>query len=555
MQNNLYFCAIAIIAVTAFNGLAAYIRGKNVSLFAELSAKKLRDDLYAHLQLVPYDYHKHTETGDLIQRCTSDVDTVRRFISMQLMEIVRIVLLVIVAAVIMFSIHTQMALVSVSLMPIILIVSFLYFRKVRGHFTLSDEAEGDLSMTLQENLMGVRTVRAFGQQKSELDRFTKKNETYKTVTQKMLDLLGIYWGGTDIICVAQILITTCVGVWLTVHTDRFSLGNTILFTTYTGMLCWPVRQLGRILADLGKATVSLSRLDDILSTPIEQETGKALTPEITGKIVFDDVYFGYDYKDEVLKGISFEVEAGQTIAILGATGSGKSSLVHLLQRLYPCTGGHIYLDDIDVNDIEHKHLRANISIVLQEPFLYSRSIMENIRITDPSASEKEVYNVARTASVHDVILKFDKGYDTMVGERGVTLSGGQQQRVAIARTLMRKAPILVFDDSMSAVDTETDKTIREALGQMRGQCTTFIISHRVTTLRESDMILVLDEGRLVQQGTHEELMAQDGVYSRIAKIQSMNADAFGDGTLSDEDIVTEVIAEADANTDKEVQGE
>ena len=229
--------------------------------------------------------------------------------------------------------------------------------------------------------------------------------------------------------------------------------------------------------------------------------------------------FGYDYPDEVLKDISFEVRSGQTIGILGATGSGKSSLVQLLQRLYPVTGGHIYLDGVDINDIEHEHLRSHIGIVLQEPFLYSRSILDNIRITDPSASAEEVYSAAKAAAVHDVIQHFDKGYDTLVGERGVTLSGGQQQRVAIARTLMRKTPILIFDDSMSAVDTETDQAIRKALRGIRGQSTTFIISHRITTLMESDRILVLDQGRLVEEGTHAELLSKHGIYSRIAEIQ------------------------------------
>ena len=314
-------------------------------------------------------------------------------------------------------------------------------------------------------------------------------------------------------------ITTAAGVYLAATTTTFTLGNVLLFSSYTGMLTWPVRQLGRILADMGRATVAMERLDEILSAPLEQEPGKALKPEIRGNIQFSHVNFGYDYPDEVLKDISFEVRSGQTIGILGATGSGKSSLVQLLQRLYPVTGGHIYLDGVDINDIEHEHLRSHIGIVLQEPFLYSCSILDNIRITDPSASAEEVYSAAKAAAVHDVIQHFDKGYDTLVGERGVTLSGGQQQRVAIARTLMRKTPILIFDDSMSAVDTETDQAIRKALRGIRGQSTTFIISHRITTLMESDRILVLDQGRLVEEGTHAELLSKHGIYSRIAEIQ------------------------------------
>lgn len=520
LVENLAVCAAVLVLLTLLNGLFTFLRNRSIALVSEGIAKTLRDKLYAHLQAVPYDYHKHTSTGDLVQRCTSDVDMVRRFIGMQLLEIVRALTMVAVAATIMFSIHVPMALLSISTLPFLCIISFIYYKKVRKYFTYSDEAEGALSAALQENLTGVRVVRAFGQQKSELDKFTEKNRAYRNITAKLNTLLGIYWGGTDGLGYLQIAISTLAGIYFAA-TQGFSLGNVLVFTTYTSMLTWPVRQLGRILSDLGKAGVSLGRLDEILSSEPEKEPGKALRPKIIGNIEYRHVCFGYHRFDDVLKDISFSVKAGQTIAILGSTGSGKTSLIHLLQRLYQCTSGEILIDGVNINDIEHEHLRRNIGIVLQEPFLYSRTIMENIRMAAPYASNEEVYSVAKAAAIHDVIRRFDLGYDTVVGERGVTLSGGQQQRVAIARTLMQRAPILIFDDSMSAVDTETDAAIRSALASIRGTCTTFIISHRITTLRESDNIFVLDDGRLVQQGTHEQLMAQDGIYRRIAQIQSM----------------------------------
>ncbi len=286
-------------------------------------------------------------------------------------------------------------------------------------------------------------MRAFGQQKSEVEKFTQRNRAYKEITAKLNTLLGVYWGGTDGIGYLQIGISTLAGVYFAA-TGQFSLGNVIVFTTYTSMLTWPVRQLGRILSDLGKAGVSLGRLDELLSAEPEQESGKALKPKITGNIEFRDVCFGYDRYDDVLKDVSFSVRPGQTIAILGSTGSGKTSLVQLMQRLYTCTSGEILLDGVNVNDIEHEHLRKNIGIVLQEPFLYSRTIMENIRMVAPRATNEEIYSVAKAAAIHDVVQRFDLGYDTVVGERGVTLSGGQQQRVAIARTLMQNAPILIF---------------------------------------------------------------------------------------------------------------
>ena len=515
---NLFVCGIALVFFMGMNSLFSYTRRESIAQASEGIAKSLRDRLYRHLEDVPYDYHKHASTGDLVQRCTSDVDTVRRFIQLQLMEIVRTLVMFGLAAAVMFSINVRMTLVSLAFLPLLTVSSFIYFRYVRKYFTESDEAEGALSTMLQENLTGMRVVRAFGQQKSEIDKFTSLNASYRDKTYRLIKLLGIYWGLSDSVGYLQIALSLCMGV-LAVYRGTFTLGNVALFTTYVAMLTWPVRQLGRILADMGKAAVSLGRLDEILSAPLEKEPGQALTPDLTGPIVFDGVCFGYDTYNDVLDGVTFTANPGQTIAILGATGSGKTSLVQLMQRLYVRTAGNITIAGTDVNDIEHGHLRRNIGIVLQEPFLYSRSIMENIRICAPCSTEDDVYSAARTASVHEVIESFEKGYETLVGERGVTLSGGQQQRVAIARTLMQNAPILIFDDSMSAVDSETDAAIRRSLLALNQDGITFLISHRITTLREADNILVLEGGRITQQGTHAQLIHQEGLYRRIAEIQ------------------------------------
>ena len=515
---NLFLCGIALFVFTALNCLFTYTRRENIAVASEGSAKVLRDRLYRHLEDVPYDYHKHASTGDLVQRCTSDVDTVRRFIQLQLMEIVRTFVMFGLAAAVMFSINVKMTLISMAFLPVLTISSFVYFQYVRKYFTASDEAEGALSTMLQENLTGVRVVRAFGQQKSEIEKFTKLNQSYRDKTYKLIKLLGFYWGMSDSVGYLQIALSLCMGVYFA-SKGTFSLGNVALFTTYVAMLTWPVRQLGRILADMGKAAVSFGRLDEILSAPLEQEPGKQLSPDLCGDIAFDKVCFGYDRYNDVLDGVSFTAKPGQTIAILGATGSGKTSLVQLLQRLYVRTSGSLTINGMDVNDIEHGHLRRNIGIVLQEPFLYSRTIMENIRICAPCATEEDVYRAARTASVHEVIESFDQGYETLVGERGVTLSGGQQQRVAIARTLMQQAPILIFDDSMSAVDSETDAAIRKSLLALNREGITFLISHRITTLRQADNILVLEGGHITQQGTHQQLLQEPGLYRRIAEIQ------------------------------------
>ncbi len=524
LGRSYWLCGLFFFLFTALNGLFTFLRRRNVSKGAERMAKTMRDMLYRKLNAVPYDYHKHISTGDLVQRCTSDVETVRAFVTNQLMEIVRIAVMFAVAAALMFAIRWQMALISMAVMPLLTVSSFLYFRFVRKYFSEVDEAEGAMSTAIQENLTGVRVVRAFGQERAEFDKFTALNKDFSKKNIRLVNLLGFYWGSSDAVGYIQIALSLVFGILFYVKTrgtaDPFTLGDIYLFLSLTSRLTWPVRQLGRVLADMGKATVSLDRLNEIMNAENETEPGKARTDvDLRGDITFSHVSFGYDTPNDVLDDISFTAHAGETVAILGSTGSGKSSLVQLLQRLYKVTGGEITLNGVPINDIDHRLLRKNIAIVLQEPFLYSRTIRENITLTVPDASDEELKSAAREAAVHDVIEKFADGYDTVVGERGVTLSGGQQQRVAIARALMQRAPIMIFDDSMSAVDTETDAKIRQALKNHHGDGILFIISHRITTLCEADRILVLDHGKLVQQGPHEQLIKEDGLYRRIARIQ------------------------------------
>ena len=517
-RQNLWISAVILVVVALIGGLFTYFRGRYTAKASEGIAQRLRDRLYGHLQSLSYDYHVKAETGDLIQRCTSDVETIRRFLAVQVIELVRGVFMVGIAVAILLPISPKLTGISLIMVPPMFLFSLIYFVKVQQRFRRADEAEGEMSTVLQENLTGMRVVRAFGQQAYEVEKFDRYNRTNRDLYYKLMKLMGFYWGFSDYMGFLQIGISLTAGVAMTVS-GEITLGSMLVFTSYSSMMLWPVRQLGRILADMGKAMVSFERLQQILTQPSEPDDGVQDEQAVRGDIVFDHVWFGYEKDKPVLRDVSFTAKAGKTIAILGATGSGKSSLVHLLQRLYDYDKGEITLGGRPIRQLNRKWLRRRVGIVLQEPFLFSKTIRENIGITKRGAGEDEIIEAARIAAVHEVITSFDQGYETPVGERGVTLSGGQKQRVAIARMLMQNAPILIFDDSLSAVDTQTDATIREALQKRRKGTTTFIISHRINTLSEADQILVLEEGRIVQRGTHASLLKEEGLYRRIWALQ------------------------------------
>ena len=519
LVRNLWIMGLAMLLLSVVGGAFQFLRGKWMAEASESIAKTMRDKLYRHLQTLPFDYHVKAETGDLIQRCTSDVETIRRFLSSQVIEMFRSVLMIVVALVIMLRMNKLMTLMSMVLIPPLFAFAFLYFKWVVKSFRAADEAEGRMSAVLQENLTGVRVVRAFGREQYEVDKFTRVNNALHDKAIRVNDLLAVYWSGSDLMSMIQTGITLVFGVFMAAR-GKLLVGEMTVFVSYISMLLWPIRQLGRILSDMGKSLVAFDRIDEILTQKSEEDAPDAIDAPIDRDIEFRHVGFEYEAKNPVLKDVSFTVKRGQTVAILGATGSGKSTLMNLLQRLYDVKRGEILIGGVNINKIRKKYLRAHIGLILQEPFLYSRTVRNNVRIVKPDAPDDEVFEVTRTASAHEFIESFEKGYDTPVGERGVTLSGGQKQRVAIARTLLKDNDILIFDDSLSAVDTETDAAIRLALKEKKQGMTTFIISHRLTTLAEADFIIVLEDGRVAQQGTHDELIHQKGLYQRIYQIQS-----------------------------------
>lgn len=520
----LWLPGLMVIGLTIARGLFLYYRGKWSAEASETIAKKLRDRLFGHLQELSYEYHVSAETGDLIQRCTSDVDVIRRFLGTQMVEIGRSIFMITAVAIIMLNLDFNLGLISLAIIPVIFFYSYFFFKRIQKTFKVVDEAEGSMSTTIQENLTGVRVVRAFGRQSYEIDKFDEKNVHMRDSVYKLIELFAQYWSSSDIICLSQTALVLCVGTVWAVQ-GKLSLGTLFAFTSYMGMLLWPVRQLGRILTDMSKAFVAIDRTQEILNIESEMTTsGESFAP-IEGRITFDHVSFEYEDGRTILDDVSFEIKKGETVAILGPTGSGKSTLVHLLARLYDTTEGHVKIDGKDVKEFDKKHLREYVGLILQEPFLFAKSIKNNISIAKPDADHHSVEDAAKTAVIHDKILEFNEGYDTLVGERGVSLSGGQKQRIAIARRVITNAPIVVFDDSLSAVDTETDAAIRHRLSQTDKSLTTIIISHRVSTLSEADRIMVLEEGKITQLGSHDDLINVDGLYKRIWAIQNAYKEA------------------------------
>ena len=525
LREHIWIMAIAVLLVAAVRVSAQYIFRVANTKAAETLVKTMRDSLYAHIERLPFSWHVKNRTGDIIQRCTSDIDTMKNFVSEQMTSIFRILILLGLSVGFMFSMDRGLTLIAIIPVPFIIAYSFYFNRRIGEGFLDCDENEGKLSAMAQENLTGVRVVRAFGRERYERDRFEDHNRYYTGLWVRLARTMSLYWSSADVMSGTQILLVTVFGAVFCIR-GRLSPGEYIVFLSYAAMLTWPVRMLGRMISEMSKAGVSIDRIAYIMASEEEQDPDDALTPDMRGDIEFDHVSFAYENCPEIIHDVSFTVPAGTTLGILGGTGSGKSTLMFLLDKLYelPADCGQIRIGGVDIARIRTEHLRKNVGIVLQEPFLFSRTIAENIKIGDEDMGDERVREAARAACLDETIAGFMKGYDTVVGERGVTLSGGQKQRAAIARMLTRDTPIMIFDDSLSAVDTETDARIRASLEKRFGSASIILISHRITTLSKADKIIVLDRGRIVEEGTHDQLKAAGGVYQQIYEIQSGSAE-------------------------------
>lgn len=524
LRGKLGLMAAAVVLVAGLSFLFRYLQRVASARGSERYVKNMRDTLFAHIQRLPFSWHSANRTGDIIQRCTSDVETVRTFVTGQLLEVFSVLFHIVISLSFMYSMNGKIALAATLFMPVVFLYSAYFQRKISDRFTEADEAEGVMSTVAQENLTGVRVVRAFGRERYEKDKFEEKNTYFSKLWIKLGYLLSWFWALGDAVSSIQVLTVIVLGVTEAVN-GGITAGQFIAFVSYNSMLAWRVRYLGRMVSEMSKAGVSLSRLNYILGSEEEHDRPVTKTADMSGDIVFDHVSFGYTSDTEILHDVSFRIPGGSTFAILGGTGSGKSTVMHLLNRLYdiPEGCGHISIGGVDIADMKADELREGIGMVLQEPFLFSRTIRENIAIAREDASLDDIRAAAADACLDDSVNEFAAGYDTMVGERGVTLSGGQKQRAAIARMLVKKTPIMVFDDSLSAVDTETDAKIREALARHMSGATVILIAHRVTTLMSADCILVMDDGRVAEIGTHEELMKKNGIYRHVYDIQMAGA--------------------------------
>lgn len=519
---SLWVIALGFVLLALVEGSFSFTSGRLAASSAEGIARRLRNYLFDHIQHLSFTYHSKTETGELIQRSTSDTDALRRFFSEQAIGIGRIVFLFSINFIAILQLNVKLALISIIVVPLVILISIFFFRRISKLYESYQSQDAIVSTTLQENLTGIRVVKAFARQDYEIQKFDRENWEKFVRGRRLLKMHSIFWPVSDLVCNAQIIGGYLVAGLMAIS-GEISVGT---FLAYAGLILWiifPMRNLGRLIVQTSTGIVSYDRVMKIIKEdrePLDQ--GDYLPQDgLKGKIEFDQVSFAYEEGSQALEDITFTCEPGQVVALLGSTGSGKTTLVNLLPRFYEYTSGRILLDGVDLNRYPRRFLRQHIGIVEQEPFLFSRSIRENITYgVGRDVPQEEIEAAARAAAIHDVILTFDKGYSTLVGEKGVTLSGGQKQRVAIARTLLKNPRILILDDSTSSVDIETEAEIRDALQNLMKNRTTFIIAHRIQSIMDADIILVMDKGRIVQSGTHGDLVGQSGIYQQIFNIQT-----------------------------------
>lgn len=512
---NLLIAAGIIIVFSIARGIVLHFKGKYAAIGAEKVAKRIKDEMFAHIQELDYKFHVNSETGDLIQRATSDVETIRRFLANDLIEVVRAIFLLVVVIVFMLRLSPALTLYALCLIPFVIAYSYFFFNIVKKGFKVVEEAESEFTTIAQENLSGVKVVRAFNRKEFEKERFDVKNDNFRQALYKLIRNMGFFWGISDFMCFTQVMITVTAGIYFVID-GRITVGTFVAFVSYGNMIIWPVRMMGRLLTDFGKARISGGRIQEILIEIQEDHSGEI--HEFTGVMELKDVHFSYE-KTEILKGINMEIKPGQMIGIVGPTGSGKTTLANILIGMLKPDSGEVTMDGIKVSELDKKNLRKQVSLVMQNTFLFAKSIEDNIKISSDHLTHSEVEYAAKISSIHDSIVSFDQGYETLVGEKGVSLSGGQKQRVSIARKIIEESKVIIFDDSLSAVDTDTEIKIISALKEIKHQLGMILISHRITSVMDADIIYVLEDGIITAKGTHDELKKSNEFYKNICDVQ------------------------------------
>ncbi len=511
---------LLFVTIALFRSVMMFAAAAITASNSEKAIKRLRDRLFGHIQLLPLSFHSSYTTGELIQRCTGDVDTVRQFVLTQVVDVVRLTAIFIGAFIMMLSIHVEYALYAIMLTPVIGLTAYYFSLKERRVWDEHEKEQDKLSTIVQENLSGIRVVKAFAQEDSEMQKFIRQNKATRSIGMRHVMLHAWFWPFSDVIILLQVAITLLAGAHFTLN-GSITVGEFTAFFSYAWLVAWPLRRVGRVVSQMGMSMVAMQRLAQILEVPDEDYAGRHKGEEgLRGEVEFRNVTFSYGKENApVVKDISFSVKPGETVALVGPTGAGKSTIISLLTRMHEPTSGSILIDGRDSKSYDKEYLRRRIGVVLQKPFLFSTTIYDNIAYARPEAADHEVVDAAQAAQLHNIVQIFPEGYDTVVGEKGVTLSGGQKQRVTLARTLLRETEILVLDDATSAVDFNTEAGIQRALQQRSHKATTFIIAHRLSSVQEADHIIVLDKGSIVDQGSHEELVRKDGFYRLIHSIQ------------------------------------
>ena len=522
VRERLGLIAIAFIAVSFAIALLNFLRPYMSGRATYSISKGIRDNIYKKISSLSIKDMASITTGDMLQRASSDITQFESIVSTTMMALMGNISYIIISLITLFTINLKLSLASIALLPILFVGTFIFDRKVVKTFDEFEKSEARLTSIVQENLSSYKVVRAFFKQKHEIEKFEDANMDLAMKDYKIMEYFAFFWSIAEFICFLQIALTAIFGVIMH-RSGAVSLGEfTAVFAVAFNMV-WVVLGTGRMLSRFTRVTVAIRRFDEVLEMDSEDLDKGIKDMDIKGGLVFDKVNFAYDQTHGALKDLSFSIDAGKTLGVLGLTGSGKSTLVSLIPRLMDYEGS-IKVDGVELNTIAKRKIRENTSIILQEPYLFNKSIKENIAYRWPEASDEDIIKAAKIADIHDDIMNFPDGYDTIVGEKGVSLSGGQKQRLAIARTILVHTPIIIFDDALSAVDTQTDINIRTALSQNEKAQTKIIISHRISTLMNADKIIVMKRGKKVQEGTHEELIHEDGLYKTIYDIQNIEVD-------------------------------